>query len=59
MLVHVKTGLLPQSAPEITEGERQGVCARAMMLGYDAWYAQVQIDRQGGLVGEIRWMKLK
>jgi hypothetical protein len=30
-----------------------------MMLGFDPWLAQVQIDSYGDLVGDIVWTKLK
>lgn len=58
LLVHVKTGLGHRAAPELSEKELHGICSRAMMLGYDAWLAKLQIDVQGELVGEIQWTKL-
>lgn len=58
LLVHVNTGLDPKHAPELSENEAHGLCARAMTLGFDAWLARVMIDRQGDLIGEIEWTKL-
>jgi len=58
LLVHVKTGLGNHSAADLSEKELHGICSRAMMLGYDAWLAQLQIDLHGELVGDIQWKKL-
>ena len=58
LLVRVKAALAPQNATELSDGERHGICSRAMMLECDAWFAQVQIDVHGQLMGEIKWTKL-
>lgn len=58
MMVHVRTALAPQSTHDLTENEHHGLCSRAIMLGYDAWFARVKIDGQGDLVEEIQWTKL-
>jgi hypothetical protein len=58
MMVHVRTAMAPRRPHELTENEQHGICARAIMLGYDAWLAQVQIDNQGELAEDIQWTKL-
>ena len=58
MMVHVRTALAPNSAHDLTESEHHGLCSRAIMLGYDAWFARAKIDAQGDLVEEILWTKL-
>jgi hypothetical protein len=59
LLVHIETSLAPKAPRELTHAESDSVCARAMMLGFEPWLAQVQIDTQGDLVGEIVWTKLR
>ena len=58
MMVHVRTALVPNRTQPLSENEQHGICARAMTMGYDAWFAQVQIDAQGDLAEEIQWTKL-
>ncbi|MDZ4286451.1 MAG: hypothetical protein U0984_00740 [Prosthecobacter sp.] len=58
MMVHVRTALAPHTAHELTEGEQHGLSSRAMMMGYEAWFARVQIDAKGELAQEIQWTKL-
>jgi len=59
LLIHVNASLEPRHAPDLTQTDHDSVCARAMMLGFDPWMAQVQVDRHGDLFGEIEWKKLK
>ena len=59
MLVHVNTSLEPKAAPPLTQSDHDSICSRAMTLGFDPWMAQLQIDRNGDLFGEIVWTKLK
>jgi len=59
MLIHVLATLEPTPAPELTHTEHDTVCSRAMMLEFDPWLTQVQIDRNGDLYSEIVWTKLK
>ncbi len=59
MFVHVNASLEPKPAPELTHTDHDSICSRAMMLGFDPWMAQLQVDRNGDLVGEIVWTKLK
>ena len=58
LLVQVKTGLVPGKAPDLSPDERRNISSRASNLGYEAWSAQLQINAQGHLVGEIQWQKL-
>ncbi|HEY1082007.1 MAG TPA: hypothetical protein VGE29_07085 [Prosthecobacter sp.] len=58
MLVHVNASLEPKPAPTLSHSDHDSVCARAMMLGFDPWLAQVQIDRHGDLYHDIVWTKL-
>ncbi len=59
LLVYVNTAIAPQHAEEISQHDHDSICSRAMMLGFDPWLAQVQIDNHGDLAGEIVWTKLK
>lgn len=59
MLVHVNSSLEPREPPTLTTYDHDSVCARAMMLGFDPWLAQVQVDRYGDLSSEIVWTPLK
>lgn len=59
MLVHITASLEPKPAPELTHTDHDTVCSRAMMLEFDPWLAQVQIDRNGELFTDIVWTKLK
>ena len=58
MMVHVRTALAPDSSHELTENEQHGLCSRAIMLGYDAWFARVRINSNGELLEDIQWTKL-
>jgi hypothetical protein len=58
MMVHVRTALSPHRTHDLTENEQHGICSRAIMMGYDAWLARVQIDANGDLLEEIEWTKL-
>jgi hypothetical protein len=58
LLVQVKTGLAPGKAPDLSSDERRNISSRASSLGYEAWSAQLQINAQGQLVGQIQWQKL-
>jgi hypothetical protein len=59
MLVHINASLEPKPAPPLTHTDHDSVCSRAMMLGFDPWVAQVQVDRNGDLFTDIVWTKLK
>lgn len=59
MLIHVKSSLEPKPAPPLNTVDHDSVCARALMLEFDPWLAQVQVDREGQLFGDIVWTKLK
>ncbi len=58
MLVHVISHLASTPAPALSQTEHDSVCSRAITLGFDAWLAEVQIDRFGDQVGEIQWKQL-
>jgi hypothetical protein len=58
ILVQVKTSMHPNlpSIPDMEE--RSNIISRAKRNGYQAWIAQVVIDRKGQLVGKIKWLRL-
>jgi hypothetical protein len=58
MMVHVRTALAPHKTHELTDSERHSISSRALMLEYEAWFAQVQINASGDLVNDIQWTKL-
>ncbi|MES2595125.1 MAG: hypothetical protein V4662_07315 [Verrucomicrobiota bacterium] len=58
MLIHVLSGLASHSLPSLSQTEHDSVCSRAIMLGFDAWVAEVHVDREGDLVGNISWKQL-
>ena len=58
ILVQVKTGLVPNHAPDMPSDERRNIVSRASRLGYEAWLAQLQINSQGALIGQISWSNL-
>ena len=58
LLVQVKTGLSPNTAPAISPDEKRNITSRATSLGFEAWLAQLQIGPQGELIGSIHWTKL-
>ena len=58
LLVQVKTAIHP-SIPAFPDAEdRKAIVARAQRNGREAWVAQLQINREGVLVGQITWTKL-
>lgn len=58
MLVHVLSHLESVQAPALGQSEHDSVCSRAFMLGFDAWLAEISIDRHGEQVGDIHWKQL-
>lgn len=58
MLVHVLSHLESVQAPSLGQSEHDSVCSRAFMLGFDAWLAEISIDRHGDQVGDIHWKQL-
>ncbi len=58
MLIHVLSGLASHALPGLSQTEHDSVCSRAIMLGFDAWLAEVQMDRHGDMVGDINWKQL-
>lgn len=58
MLIHVISGLSSHALPALSQTDHDRVCSRAITLGFDAWLAEVMIDREGDLVGDIRWKQL-
>lgn len=59
LLVHVNTALAPAQPKEISQHDHDSIVSRAMMLGFEPWLAQVQINAHGDLVGEIAWTHMK
>lgn len=59
LLVHVNTAIAPGHPPEISQHDHDSIVSRAMMLGFEPWLAQVQVDNHGDQVGEIVWTHMK
>lgn len=59
LLVHVNTSLAPALPKEISHHDHDSLVSRAMMLGFEPWLAQVQIDVHGDLASEIVWTHVK
>jgi Holliday junction resolvase-like predicted endonuclease len=58
ILVQVKTAVVPYLPAGLSADERDAIVSRANRLGRQAWLAQVQINSQRLLIGEIKWTKL-
>ena len=58
ILVQVKTGLFPALPPELPADERRNIASRATKLKCRALLAQLQIDKNGSLIGSIAWAQL-
>src|SRR5258708_1402210 len=58
LLVQVKTAVYPNSPAFLSAEEKKAIVARAKRPRRQAWLAQLQINNQGGLVGDIAWAKL-
>ena len=58
MLVHVLSHLESVQAPALGQSEHDSVCSRAFMLGFDAWLAEISINRHGEQAGDIHWKQL-
>lgn len=58
LLVQVKSALHPSQPAFLDANESSRIQSRANRLGWQAWLARLQLDRQGNLLGEILWSKL-
>ena len=58
MFVHVVPVLTDHLMPELSTEDRRRVVSRAMILGFDAWLAQLRVSVTGDLLGEIEWVQL-
>ena len=58
LLVQVKTAVYPNLPADLSAEEKTAIVSRANRNGKDAWLAQLQINREGALVGSISWTKL-
>jgi hypothetical protein len=58
LLVQVKTAVAPNQSTTISSEERTRITSRAGRLGWQAWLAQVQVDRFGNQVGKTHWTQL-
>jgi hypothetical protein len=58
VLVQVKTAVVPNQPAGLSADERRAITARAANLNGFAWLAQVQINAQGQLVGQIHWSRV-
>jgi len=58
LLVQVKTAIYPNSPSDLTSDEKKAIVSRANRNGWEAWLAQLQVNREGALVSRILWTKL-
>lgn len=58
LFVQVKTAINPSSPASLSSDERRGIVNRANYNNREAWLAQVSINRNGQLIGDITWTKL-
>jgi len=58
LFVHVMAALEGHEVPELSTTDRGRVLSKAMTLGYDAWLAQLHVDTEGALIGDIQWSQL-
>ncbi|OLD00436.1 MAG: hypothetical protein DMG35_17360 [Acidobacteria bacterium] len=58
LLVQVKTAIWPNFPASLSGEEKRSIVARANRNQKEAWLAQLQINREGALVGSITWTKL-
>lgn len=58
ILVQVKTAVYPNSPADLSADEKRAIVVRANRLGIEAWLAQLQVNREGAMLGGITWTKL-
>lgn len=58
ILVQVKTAVFPNNPVALSTDEKSAIVSRAKNNGYEAWLAQLQINSEGALLGQISWTKL-
>jgi len=58
ILVQVKTAVYPSLPAGLTVHEKRAIVARAKYNQKEAWLVQLQIDREGAVVGSITWAEL-
>jgi hypothetical protein len=58
LYVQVKTAVSPNWIAGLSAEEKNAIVARANRNNREAWLAQVTIDADGNLIGEITWTKL-
>lgn len=58
LLVQVKTAVYPSSPASLSAEEKKAIVARANRDGRQAWSAQLQINNNGDMIGDIVWAKL-
>ena len=58
VLVQVKSAVAPNQPSALSRDEVAAIKSRAAKMSGEAWQAQVQLDSQLRVVGEIKWMKL-
>jgi len=56
--VQVKTAIVPCLPADLSWEEKKAIISRAHASDSEAWMAQVRINEDGDLVGEIKWGKL-
>jgi Holliday junction resolvase len=57
VLVQVKTAVYPETPAILSTEEFKAITGRAKRKGWQAWLAQVQIDRFGARLGEINYVQ--
>jgi hypothetical protein len=58
ILAQVKTAVTPNSPADLSLLEKSGIVSRANRNNAEAWLAQVSINDDGDLLGDIKWTKL-
>jgi hypothetical protein len=58
LLVQVKTAIWPSLPADLAAEEKRAIVARATRSKRQAWLAQLQINNEGVLLGQISWTRL-
>jgi Holliday junction resolvase len=58
ILVQVKTAVFPNQPVGLSADDKNAIVARANKSSKEAWLAQLQINSEGLLVGQISWTRL-
>jgi hypothetical protein len=58
LLVQVKTAVYPNSPSDLSGEDKRAIVGRASRNQKEAWLAQLQVNREGALIGNITWTNL-